>query len=77
MFFKFWKDFFPAQHRSFSLSSGLTPIIEFQNVERTLLGPPHSNCKKTNTSNNYNNQNFSYYQKHMCEFRGNFNKIKL
>ena len=32
------------------LSPGLTPIIEFQNVEREMLGHPYSVCVPTNSS---------------------------
>ena len=36
--------------RTLFLSPGLTPIIEFQNVEREMLGHPYSVCVPTNSS---------------------------
>ena len=72
IYYPHFTDLIPGQHRSFSLSSGLTPIIEFQNVERTLLGAPHTLCKNTSASNSYNNRNFAYYRENLCEFQGNY-----
>ena len=43
-----------GQQKSFSVASGLMPVVEFQNVERMLLGKPFSDCVKTKTRNNYN-----------------------
>ena len=30
------------------------PVVEFQNVERTLLGIPFSECVQSSATNNYN-----------------------
>ena len=37
-----------------SVASGLMPVVEFQNVERTLLGIPFSECVQSSATNNYN-----------------------
>ena len=35
-----------------------------------MLGPPYSNCIDVKTSNDYNNMDFEYYKKNMCEMQG-------
>jgi hypothetical protein len=38
VYYPHFTEFIPAQHRSFGLSARLTPIVEFQNIQRSLLG---------------------------------------
>ncbi|CAG5099439.1 Oidioi.mRNA.OKI2018_I69.XSR.g16526.t1.cds [Oikopleura dioica] len=68
IYYPHFSELIPSQHSSFSLSAGLTPVIDFQNVERTLLGSPYTKCKPTDTSNSYLNQKVDYYRKNLCEF---------
>ena len=48
------------------------PVVEFQNVERTLLGIPFSECVQSSATNNYNmilpNGVQARYTQTLCEF---------
>ena len=65
------------QAHSVLLSPGLTPIFEFQNIERKMLGYLYSECIPTYSANNYNDhRNFDgYYQKTSCVFKALIGEI--
>ena len=61
---------------SIPLTAGLTPVVFLQNIQKTYLGKPFTDCIKTNVENNYNFTNDGHvYKPSNCVYRSLLSSI--